>query len=188
MRHGNAHRKLSRTTSHRKALLRNMATSLFKYDRIQTTLPKAKELKAVVDKIITTAKGGTLHARRLVAEVIQEKEVVKKIFKEIVVAVQDRTSGYTRLFKLGNRKGDAAPMALIELILPKKAEVKDKKKKSKKAKSDHASHDHKGHDHKHEDHGHGHEHAKQISTQKGAKGPAKRPARAIAKPSKSGEK
>jgi large subunit ribosomal protein L17 len=118
MRHRVAHRKLGRTTPHRIALLRNLATSLFEKERIRTTLPKAKELRPFAEKLITLAKQETnrLHARRLAARDIQDPAVVKKLFDTIGARFATRPGGYTRILRLGPRKGDAAEMAYIELV------------------------------------------------------------------------
>lgn len=116
MRHGNKGRKLQRTASHRAALLRMLATSLLKHKRIKTTLAKAKEGKRYVDQLITTAKKNDLHARRQVMSVIYDKEVTKELFGEIIEKVADRPGGYTRVIKLGTRLGDAAEMAILELV------------------------------------------------------------------------
>ena len=129
MRHRKSGIKLNRTTSHRNAMFRNMATSLFKYDRIKTTDAKAKELRRWADQLITLAKKGDLHARRQALAIIREKEVVHKLFEE----AQDRygriSGGYTRIVKLGRRPGDAAPVSLIELV---EGDTGKKKKKAKK--------------------------------------------------------
>ncbi len=124
MRHRVAHRKLGRVTEHRTALLRNQAVALLRHERIQTTVPKAKELKMFVEKIITTAKqglaadgnGAALHARRQVARDIQDREVVKKLFTELAPRFATRPGGYTRLLRIGFRRGDAAEMAQVELV------------------------------------------------------------------------
>ena len=116
MRHGKSGRKLGRTSSHRKAMFRNMVTSLFEHERIVTTEQKAKELKPIAEKMITLAKRGDLHARRQALSYIQSKDVVAKLFDEIQGQFADRQGGYTRIIKTGNRLGDAAPMAIIELV------------------------------------------------------------------------
>ncbi|MFO7838113.1 MAG: 50S ribosomal protein L17 [Desulfosalsimonadaceae bacterium] len=115
MRHRKSGVKLNRTTSHRRALFRNMLTSLFKHGRIQTTDVKAKELRRWADRMVTLAKRGDLHARRQALSVIQEKSVVHQLFSEAPQRFSDREGGYTRLTKLGPRKGDAAPISMIEL-------------------------------------------------------------------------
>ncbi len=116
MRHRKKGRQLSRTASHRKATLRNMATSLFRHGRITTTTAKAKELRPFAERLITLAKRGDLHARRLVARKIGDREVLGKLFDELGPRFETRPGGYTRILKLGNRQGDAAEMALIELV------------------------------------------------------------------------
>ena len=132
MRHRKASLKLNRTTSHRKAMFRNMVTSLFKHERIRTTGAKAKELRRWADHIITLAKRGDLHARRQALAIIREKSVVHKLFDEAQEKFGNSAGGYTRIVKLGRRAGDAAPMSLIELVVP---EVGGKKKAKKKAKA-----------------------------------------------------
>ena len=116
MRHRSGHRKLNRTASHRKALFVNMAASLIKHEQITTTLPKAKELRRVVDKLVTLGKKGDLHSRRLAASRIQDDEMVRKLFDVIGPRYKDRNGGYTRVLKAGFRFGDSAPMAVIELV------------------------------------------------------------------------
>ena len=116
MRHRKKGRKLQRTASHRRAMLRNLATSLFRHERIETTTAKAKELRPYAERLITLARRGDLHARRLVARKIQDREVLGKLFDEISPRYADRPGGYTRILKLGNRKGDAAEISLIELV------------------------------------------------------------------------
>ncbi len=116
MRHGKSGRKLNRNSSARLALYRAQATALLREGRIQTTLPKAKELKGFVDSLITTAKGGTLHHRRQIMEDINDKAVVVKLFDEIAPRMKDRQGGYTRVLKIGVRRGDSATVALIELV------------------------------------------------------------------------
>jgi large subunit ribosomal protein L17 len=116
MRHRKAGRKLGRTSEHRKAMLRNMVTSLFEHERIVTTVPKAKEARRVADKMITLAKRGDLHARRQAAAYIQSREVVAKLFDAIGAQYADRQGGYTRIIHTGTRLGDAAPMAILELV------------------------------------------------------------------------
>jgi large subunit ribosomal protein L17 len=116
MRHQVAGRKLGRTTSHRTAMLRNMATSLFKHGRIETTVQKAKELRPFAEKLITQAKKESLHARRLVARDIREKDILRKLFSEIAVRFATRPGGYTRIIKTSFRRGDNAEMAIIEMV------------------------------------------------------------------------
>jgi large subunit ribosomal protein L17 len=116
MRHGISGRKLSVTSSHRVAMLRNMATSLLKHEQITTTLPKAKELRPYVERIITLGKRGGLHARRQALAQIRDERVVGKLFGPIAERYKARQGGYTRVLKAGMRYGDAAPMAVIELV------------------------------------------------------------------------
>ena len=108
--------KLGRTTSHRKAMLRNMVTSLLKYERIHTTKMKAHELKKVADNMITLGKRGDLHARRRAAAYVREREMVGKLFGELSERYKGRTGGYTRIMHSENRVGDNAPMSIVELI------------------------------------------------------------------------
>lgn len=110
------YRKLGRDSSARKALFRGMLTSFFQYDRIETTEAKAKELRGLADQMITLAKRGDLHARRQVLSYLMDEDVVKKLFDEIAPKYADRQGGYTRVIKTGLRKGDAAPLAFIELV------------------------------------------------------------------------
>jgi len=116
MKHGIKQRKLNRTSSHRKAMFANMATALVKHEQIETTLPKAKELKPIVDKLITLGKkGGLSHRRRAIAIMRDEKQAAK-LFDTLADRYKDRQGGYTRVLKAGFRYGDAAPMAIIELV------------------------------------------------------------------------
>ena len=116
MRNGNGYRKLNRTHEHRKAMFANMASSLIEHEQIKTTLPKAKELKRIADKLITLAKRGDLHARRLAAAQIKQEPAVAKLFNVLGERYADRPGGYTRVLKAGFRYGDMAPMAIIELV------------------------------------------------------------------------
>ena len=116
MRHRKKGRNLSRSPSHRTALLRNLATSLFEHERIRATEAKAKELRPYAERLITMAKRGDLHARRLVGRRIADRAVLGKLFDDIGPRYAERPGGYTRILKLGHRKGDAADMALIELV------------------------------------------------------------------------
>jgi len=116
MRHLKSGRQLSRNSSHRWALMRNLITALLREEKIQTTDPKAKELRRWVDRVITLGKRGDLHARRQAAAIIFDKAVVKKLFDTIGPRFKDRPGGFTRIIKLGIRHGDAAQMALIELV------------------------------------------------------------------------
>src|SRR5688500_1774333 len=116
MRHANKGRALGRTSEHKLALLRNMATSLFRHGRISTTTAKAKELRPFAEKLITLAKRGDLHARRLAGRKIYDRSVLIKLFDAIAPRFAERPGGYTRVLKLGHRQGDGAEMALIELV------------------------------------------------------------------------
>jgi large subunit ribosomal protein L17 len=116
MRHRNSGRKLGRTTSHREAMFRNMVTSLFEHERIVTTTPKAKEARRLADKMITLAKKGDLHAKRQALSFIRSKDVVAKLFDVIKLQFADRNGGYTRIIQTGVRQGDAAAMAILELV------------------------------------------------------------------------
>jgi large subunit ribosomal protein L17 len=116
MQHNRAGRKLGRTTAHRKSLFRNQLSSLITHERIQTTLPKAKDLRPLIEKMVTLGKRGGLHARRLVLKTIPEAPTVKKLFEEIAPRFQTRAGGYTRILKLGRRPGDGAEMAILEFI------------------------------------------------------------------------
>ncbi len=116
MRHNVMGRKLGRTMNHRKALFRNLTTELFRHNRIKTTEAKAKSIQAKAEKLITLARRGDLHARRLAAREIYDPAVLQKLFGEIAPRMQERNGGYTRIYKLGPRQGDAARMALIEIV------------------------------------------------------------------------
>jgi len=116
MRHGNGYRKLNRTASHRRAMFANMASSLIEHEQIVTTLPKAKELKPIMDKLITLAKKGDLHARRQAIAQIRNKDQVSKLFATLGPRYGERNGGYTRVLKAGFRHGDNAAMAVIELV------------------------------------------------------------------------
>ncbi|MBL1154976.1 MAG: 50S ribosomal protein L17 [Ignavibacteriota bacterium] len=147
MRHNVKGRKLGRTASHRAALLNSLATSLLKHKRIKTTEAKAKEARTFVEKLITKARKNDLHVRRQVMAVINDKEVVKELFAEILPKIGERPGGFTRVVKLGNRMGDAAPMAILELVdyndvankkaeeQKEKRELKAKEKAEKKSES-----------------------------------------------------
>ncbi len=110
------YRKLGRDSSARKALFRSILTSFFKHERIETTEAKAKEIRGLADELITLAKRGDLHARRQAIARLADEDVVRKLFDEIAAKYQDRQGGYTRIIKIGPRRGDAAPMVLIELV------------------------------------------------------------------------
>ena len=116
MRHRKAGRKLNRTASHRKAMFANMAAALIKHEQIVTTLPKAKSLRPVVEKLITLAKRGDLHARRQAIAQMRDKAMVAKLFETLGPRYEERKGGYTRVLKAGFRYGDSAPMAVIELV------------------------------------------------------------------------
>lgn len=134
MRHRMDHRKLGRTTEHRIAMLRNQAVSLVRHDRIRTTLEKAKELRRFVEKLITLAKEDTLHSRRMAARHVQDAAALKKLFSTLGPLYAQRPGGYTRILKLGERKGDGAQLAIIELV-DREPKFEDKTKKTKKAKA-----------------------------------------------------
>ncbi|HET9943601.1 MAG TPA: 50S ribosomal protein L17 [Terriglobia bacterium] len=141
MRHRNEGRKLSRNTSHRRALLRNLVTSLLEHGRLMTTLPKAKEIRPLAERIITLGKRDSLHARRQVHSYLLKDATAKKVFETIAPKFAGRKGGYSRIIKLGNRQGDGADIAIIELLgseleakkaeRAKKAEEKDAKKPKK---------------------------------------------------------
>lgn len=116
MKHNITHRKLNRTSSHRKALLMNLSNALLKHEQITTTLPKAKELRPFVEKIITLGKNGDLESRRKAISILQDQKNAKKLFDIIAERYKERAGGYTRIIKLGNRFGDNAPTAVIELV------------------------------------------------------------------------
>lgn len=116
MRHGNGHRKLGRTTSHRTAMFANMAASLIKHEQIVTTLPKAKELRPFVEKLVTLAKRGDLHARRIAISRVRDQDQVRKLFDTLGPRYQTREGGYIRIMKAGFRHGDNAPVAVIEFV------------------------------------------------------------------------
>lgn len=139
MRHRVAHRKLGRTTEHRTSLLRNLAASLFIHERIRTTLAKAKELRPFAERLITLSKKDSLHARRRALSIMVHKEAVAKLFRDLSARFADRPGGYTRILKLGPRRGDGAPMAYIELVdfaftTEKKETVSKKEKAEAKSK------------------------------------------------------
>jgi large subunit ribosomal protein L17 len=116
MRHGNAHRKLGRTTSHRLAMFRNMAASLIKHEQITTTLPKAREIRPYVEKLVTLAKSGGLSNRRLAHARLQDDDQLVKLFDTIATRYADRPGGYIRIVKAGIRRSDATPMAVVEFV------------------------------------------------------------------------
>src|SRR6266581_7354166 len=116
MRHGNAHRKLNRKAEHRRAMFANMAASLIRHEQIVTTLPKAKDLRPIVEKLVTLGKRGDLHARRQAIAEMRDLAMVKKLFDVIGPRYKDRNGGYTRVLKAGFRYGDSAPVAVIEFV------------------------------------------------------------------------
>jgi large subunit ribosomal protein L17 len=123
MRHRNSNRKLNRTSSHRQAMLRNMANSLLRHEVIKTTLPKAKELRRVAEPLITLSKNATLANRRLAFSRTRDRDIVGKLFNELGPRYQSRNGGYLRILKCGFRVGDNAPMALVELVDRPEVEV-----------------------------------------------------------------
>ena len=133
MRHGKSGRKLSRTAEHRRALIRNLVTELFRYERIETTEAKAKEARRVADKMITFAKRGDLSARRRVDSFLMSKDVTKKLFDTIAPWYTDRNGGYTRVLKTRARLGDGGEMALLELVKSSDQEEADREARAEKA-------------------------------------------------------
>ena len=129
MRHRRAGRRLGRTTSHRKAMMRNLVTSLFEHEKITTTDAKAKELRSVADRMITLGKRGTLHARRQALSFIRSSRITKKVFEELSPRYSERMGGYTRIIKIGTREGDNALLSVIELM-PEEAKKEEKRKKA----------------------------------------------------------
>lgn len=136
MKHRIGFNALSRRSGQRKALKRNMVTSLFRYERIETTKAKAKEVQRMAERMITRAKVDSVHARRMIARDIKDEAVLAKLFTQIAPLYVERNGGYTRVLKTGNRQGDAAEMAILELVVktekPKKKEASKKEKESKK--------------------------------------------------------
>lgn len=116
MRHNMMGRRLGRSVGHRKALFRNLTTELFRHDRIKTTEAKAKAIQPIAEKLVSLARRGDLHARRQAAKEITDPAILQRLFEEIAPRMEDREGGYTRIYKLGPRRGDAANMALIELV------------------------------------------------------------------------
>ncbi|MCR5124741.1 MAG: 50S ribosomal protein L17 [Treponema sp.] len=140
MNHKNGFNPLSRTTAHRRAMSRNMVTSLLRFERITTTSSKAKEVRRAAEKLITRAKEDTVHNRRIVAKFIQDEKILNKLFTEVGPRMKERNGGYTRILKLGFRQGDAADVVILELVdykLPSDSEEVAEKpaKKATKAKS-----------------------------------------------------
>ena len=143
MNHKNGFNPRSRTTAHRRAMSRNMVTSLFRYERITTTKSKALEVRKAAEKLITRAKVDTVHNRRIAGKFIADEKILNKLFTEIGPRMKDRNGGYTRVLKMGFRQGDAADVVILELVdykLPENddTEAKDSKKSTKKAKADKA--------------------------------------------------
>jgi len=134
MRHRKKGNHLSRTSSHKKALMSNLAAQVIEHKEIKTTVAKAKELRGNVERLITYGKKGTVHHRRLAFKFLQNKEAVTNLFEEVAPSFEDRPGGYTRIIKLGNRKGDAAPISLFQLVGFEKVTEKPKAKKAKKEK------------------------------------------------------
>ncbi|MBP8980289.1 MAG: 50S ribosomal protein L17 [Syntrophobacterales bacterium] len=132
MRHGKADCKLGRTTSHRKAMLRNMVTSFIDKESIQTTDVKAKELRKVAEKMVTLGKRGSLHARRQALAYVRSTAAVQKLFDDLSLRYRDRAGGYTRIVKLGYRNGDNAPISLVEFVVKDEGKEKGKKKPAAK--------------------------------------------------------
>ena len=143
MNHMKGFNPLSRTSAHRRAMSRNMVTSLFRYERITTTKSKALEVRKAAEKLITRAKVDTVHNRRIAGKFIADEKILNKLFTEIGPRMKDRNGGYTRVLKMGFRQGDAADVVILELVdykLPENddTEAKDSKKSTKKAKADKA--------------------------------------------------
>ena len=133
MNHKNGFNPLSRTTAHRRAMSRNMVTSLFRFERITTTSAKAKEVRKAAEKLITRSKVDTVHNRRIVAKFIQDEKILNKLFTELGPRMKDRKGGYTRILKIGFRQGDAADMVILELVDYKLPAEESKEKPAKKA-------------------------------------------------------
>lgn len=123
MRHRNGLRKINRTSEHRLAMFRNMVNSLLEHEVIKTTVPKAKELRRIVEPVITLAKSPTVANRRLAFDRLRDRDIVKKLFDELAPRFIDRPGGYTRILKMGYRAGDNAPMALVELVADLRKEI-----------------------------------------------------------------
>jgi len=141
MNHMTGFNPLSRTTAHRRAMSRNMVTSLFRYERVTTTKAKALEVRKAAEKLITRAKEDTVHNRRIAAKFIADEKILNKLFTEIGPRMKDRNGGYTRVLKMGYRQGDAADVVILELVdykLPEADDASDKKstKKAKAAKAE----------------------------------------------------
>ena len=133
MNHKNGFNPLSRTSAHRRAMSRNMVTSLFRFERITTTSAKAKEVRKAAEKLITRSKVDTVHNRRIAAKFIQDEKILNKLFTELGPRMKDRKGGYTRILKIGFRQGDAADMVILELVDYKLPTEESKEKAAKKA-------------------------------------------------------
>jgi large subunit ribosomal protein L17 len=127
VRHGKKYRKLGRTTAHRIAMFRNQLSSLVIHERIVTTLPKAKELRPVAERLVTRSKSDTVHARRIAGRWVADRDLIKKLFTEIAPRFADRPGGYTRIVKLGPRHGDGAEMAILEFVDYERSEAAESK-------------------------------------------------------------
>src|SRR5712691_2103898 len=139
MRHGMVNRKLGRTTSHRAAMFRNQLASLIENERIVTTLPKAKELRPLIEKLVTLGKNDSVHNRRQAARIVAEDALVGKLFETLGPRFNERPGGYTRIVKLGPRRGDAAEMAILEFVgyePPQREEATEEKKPKKEARAE----------------------------------------------------
>jgi large subunit ribosomal protein L17 len=134
MRHLKAGRKLGRTSSHREAMFKNMVTDLFRHEQIRTTVPKAKEVRKIAEKMITFAKRGHLHARRQAFRTVRDNEVLQKLFGDLATRFKARPGGYTRVLRAGFRPGDAAPMAILELVDRPEPKVEGEAEKAAEAK------------------------------------------------------
>lgn len=170
MNHNKAGRHLSRTSAHRLAMFRNMVDSLFEFEQIKTTLPKAKECRKYAERMITLGKKGTEHHWRQAQGFLRRREILDKLFDELAKRYATRAGGYTRIYHLGPRTGDTAEIAILELVDRKEIKAKGSPKK-KAAKGDDHAHDHdaEGHDH---DHDHGEEKKSPVKKKKPAKKPA----------------
>ncbi len=144
MRHHRDHRKLSRTAEHRRALLRSLVTALFEHERIETTVAKAKETRRLAERMITYAKRNNIHSRRLVARVVQDEDVAKKLFDTIAPWYTARQGGYTRILKTRRRLGDAGEMGILELVKTDEQKDADRKKRAERAAAREAAKEAKG--------------------------------------------
>lgn len=144
MRHHRDHRKLSRTAEHRRALLRSLVTALFEHERIETTVAKAKEARRLAERMITYAKRNNIHSRRLVARIVQDEDVAKKLFDTIAPWYSTRQGGYTRILKTRRRLGDAGEMGILELVKSDEQKEADRKKRAERAAAKEATKEAKG--------------------------------------------